>query len=216
LGVSVGPDGTVYVGNYYNLDRIDRSQGAIAFGRAICEHHEQPASRRQLQRWQRVADPLQDDHCRHKVRDAGCFDEQLRTGVAIPPGDQRRCPVPFVPRKPTPPTTDGRVWNKERRTKFWDETGVVGGALIKVHQHLGKGPLESAYEACLCCELALRGLPFERQQDLPVAYTGVRVDCGYRRDVVVRGRILVERRSMSSHSTASSSPARMNVEMAIA
>jgi GxxExxY protein len=81
---------------------------------------------------------------------------------------------------------------EERRRRFWDETNVVVGALIEVHRRLGPGLLESAYEACLCRELALRGVPFERQRALPVAYKGALVDCGYRLDVVVCGSILVE------------------------
>ena len=80
---------------------------------------------------------------------------------------------------------------KERRT-FWDRSEEVVGALIEVHRQLGPGLLESAYEACLCRELALRGLSFERQCDLPVFYKGLRVDYGYRVDLVVRDCILVE------------------------
>ena len=81
---------------------------------------------------------------------------------------------------------------EEERRRFWDHTEEVVGALIEVHRHLGPGLLESSYEACLCRELALRGLSFVRQRDLPVFYKGLRVDCGYRVDLVVRGCILVE------------------------
>jgi GxxExxY protein len=80
---------------------------------------------------------------------------------------------------------------KERR-RLWDRTEPVVGALIDVHRHLGPGLLESAYEACLCRELELRGLAFERQVALPVSYKGLRVDCGYRVDLVVQGGVLVE------------------------
>ncbi len=72
----------------------------------------------------------------------------------------------------------------------WTET-LIGG-LIEVHRCLGPGLLESAYEACLCAELALRDLRFERQKALPVAYKGLWVDCGYRLDVVVEKQVLLE------------------------
>ena len=66
------------------------------------------------------------------------------------------------------------------------------GAAIEVHKALGPGLLESAYEECLCHELRLRELAFERQLSLPVAYKGVKLDCGYRVDVVVEGKVVVE------------------------
>jgi GxxExxY protein len=75
---------------------------------------------------------------------------------------------------------------------LWDRTEQVVGALIEVHRHLGPGLLESAYEACLCRELELRGLAFKRQVALPVSYKGLRVDCGYRVDLVVQGGVLIE------------------------
>jgi GxxExxY protein len=82
--------------------------------------------------------------------------------------------------------------NEEAKRRLWGETDLVIGAIIEVHRHLGPGLLESAYEACLCRELSLRGLPFQRQRDLPMAYKGVLVDCGYRLDVVVREHSLLE------------------------
>ncbi len=75
---------------------------------------------------------------------------------------------------------------------FGDGTGEVIGALIEVHRALGPGLLGSAYEACLCAELCDRGIPFERQKPLLVQYKGTRVDCSYRLDLVVRGRVLIE------------------------
>lgn len=57
-------------------------------------------------------------------------------------------------------------------------TEAVIGAAIDVHRALGPGLLESAYEECLCRELALQGIPFERQKPLPVEYKGVNLDCG--------------------------------------
>ena len=76
--------------------------------------------------------------------------------------------------------------------RFEDGTEAVIGALIEVHRSLGPGLLESAYEACVCAELSDRGLPFERQRPLPIEYKGVRLECGYRLDLVVGDGILVE------------------------
>ncbi len=66
------------------------------------------------------------------------------------------------------------------------------GAAIEVHRELGPGLLESAYEECLCHELGLRSLPFRRQVPLPLTYKGVRLDCGYRIDLIVADTILLE------------------------
>lgn len=71
-------------------------------------------------------------------------------------------------------------------------TDKIIGAAIEVHRHLGPGLLESAYEECLCHELGQIGLTFERQVHLPIAYKGLRLDCSYRMDLVVEGRIIVE------------------------
>lgn len=71
----------------------------------------------------------------------------------------------------------------------------VIGAAIEVHKALGPGLLESAYEECLCHELALRNLVFERQKPLALAYKGRKLDCGYRLDIVVENRITLELKS---------------------
>jgi GxxExxY protein len=68
----------------------------------------------------------------------------------------------------------------------------VIGACIEIHRHLGPGLLESAYEECLCHELSLAGVKFERQKTLPVSYKSVKLDCGYRLDVVLEGSLIVE------------------------
>ena len=68
---------------------------------------------------------------------------------------------------------------------------VIGGA-IAVHRALGPGLLESAYEECLCYELSQAGLMFERQVALPVVYKGINLDCGYRMDIVVEEKVVVE------------------------
>ncbi len=69
--------------------------------------------------------------------------------------------------------------------------GIIGAA-IEVHRATGPGLLETAYEECLCRELALRGLPFERQRALPVEYKGLKLDCGYRLDLLVANAVVVE------------------------
>ena len=71
-------------------------------------------------------------------------------------------------------------------------TKRVIGACIEIHRHLGPGLLESAYEECLCFELSQQGLQFERQRPLPVVYKGVRLDCGYRLDIVVENAVILE------------------------
>jgi GxxExxY protein len=68
----------------------------------------------------------------------------------------------------------------------------VIGAAIEVHRGLGPGLLESAYEQCLCYELSSQGLDFVRQVALPIAYKQVNLDCGYRLDIVVAEKLLVE------------------------
>lgn len=76
--------------------------------------------------------------------------------------------------------------------RFDEITDSVIGACIEIHRHLGPGLLESAYEECLCHELSVREIPFERQKPLPVTYKSVRLDCGYRMDLVVAKKIIVE------------------------
>jgi len=76
-----------------------------------------------------------------------------------------------------------------------DLTSEVIGAAIEVHKHLGPGLLESAYEECLCHELGLRKITFERQKQLPISYKEVKLDFSYRLDVVVEGEIILELKS---------------------
>jgi len=71
-------------------------------------------------------------------------------------------------------------------------TETVIGAAMAVHRELGPGLLESAYEACLAYELAECGLAVERQKGLSVKYRGVKVDCGYRMDLLVEEKVIVE------------------------
>jgi GxxExxY protein len=82
-----------------------------------------------------------------------------------------------------------------------DLTGEIIGAAIAVHQALGPGLLESAYQACMCRELSLREIPFRSEVELPVEYRGCRLDCGYRIDLVVDGRVIVELKSVERFSS---------------
>ena len=66
------------------------------------------------------------------------------------------------------------------------------GAAIEVHKALGPGLLESAYEECLCHEFGMRNLRYERQKPLSVTYKGKKLDCGYRLDVIVEDKIILE------------------------
>ena len=77
-------------------------------------------------------------------------------------------------------------------------THQIIGAAIEVHRLLGPGLLESTYEECLCHELAQRTLPFERQKAVPVVYKGVKLDCGYRLDLLVSDRVVLELKSVDS------------------
>jgi len=63
---------------------------------------------------------------------------------------------------------------------------------MAVHRELGPGLLESTYEACLAYELVNRELAVERQKELPVKYRGVKLDCGYRIDLLVEKKVIVE------------------------
>jgi len=76
--------------------------------------------------------------------------------------------------------------------KYNKITEKIIASAIAVHRELGPGLLESAYEACLAFELAERGLSVERQKALPVLYRDVKLDCGYRLDLLVEGKIIVE------------------------
>ncbi|MEM8863127.1 MAG: GxxExxY protein [Chloroflexota bacterium] len=76
--------------------------------------------------------------------------------------------------------------------KINDLTREIIGAGIEVHRRLGPGLLESAYETCLCHELALRKIPFRRQVDLPIEYKGIKLATGYRIDILVMEKVALE------------------------
>jgi GxxExxY protein len=66
------------------------------------------------------------------------------------------------------------------------------GAAIEVHRHLGPGLFESSYRECLCEELRLRGVSFKKECIIPLQYKGVRLECGYRVDLLIEDLIVVE------------------------
>jgi GxxExxY protein len=74
---------------------------------------------------------------------------------------------------------------------------IIGGA-IQVHRALGPGLLESAYEACLTFELKKRGLSVEQQWPLPLVYEEVKLECGYRLDLLVERVVVVEVKSVDA------------------
>lgn len=76
-------------------------------------------------------------------------------------------------------------------------TEQIIGAAIQVHRELGPGRLESAYEACLCHELSLNNLKVERQKAIPISYKGIKLDAGYRLDLVVENQVIVEIKAIS-------------------
>lgn len=78
------------------------------------------------------------------------------------------------------------------KLKYENLTKQILGAAIEVHRELGPGLLESAYEECLCHELNLRQLSFERQVSIPVLYKGIKLDCGYKLDILVEQTVILE------------------------
>jgi GxxExxY protein len=77
-------------------------------------------------------------------------------------------------------------------------THEIVGAAIEVHRHLGPGLLESSYRECLCHELSLRGIGFRKECELPVHYKGIKLDCGYRADMIIEQQILVELKAVQA------------------
>jgi len=88
---------------------------------------------------------------------------------------------------------NGTINRRDAETLSFNElTERVIGACIEIHRSLGPGLLESAYEECLCHELSAAHIGFERQKPLPVRYKGVNLDCGYRLDLVIEQKLIVE------------------------
>lgn len=82
---------------------------------------------------------------------------------------------------------------KEQLNKL---SGIILDCSIEVHRNLGPGLLESVYEVCLCKELSLKGINFQRQVLLPVNYKGEKLDADYRIDVLVEDEIIIELKSV--------------------
>ena len=80
-------------------------------------------------------------------------------------------------------------------------TETIIGAAIEVHKALGPGLLESAYEECLCHELSQKHVQFFRQKRLPLTYKGIQLDCGYRIDLFVEQRVIVELKTIDKLSS---------------
>ena len=77
-------------------------------------------------------------------------------------------------------------------------TAIIIGCALKVHTALGPGLLESAYQQCLYHELLKSGLRVEKQVTLPLIFDGVKLECGYRMDLLVEGRIVIEIKSIDA------------------
>ena len=77
-------------------------------------------------------------------------------------------------------------------------TGKILDSAFKVHTALGPGLLESAYQACLVFELRREGLYVETQKPLPLIYQDLKLECGYRIDIVVEGRVIVELKTVEA------------------
>lgn len=80
--------------------------------------------------------------------------------------------------------------------EFDELSNRVIGCALEVHKTLGPGLLESTYEQCLARELALAGIAFRLQASLPVNYKGIKLDCGYRIDLLVEEQLVVEAKSV--------------------
>jgi GxxExxY protein len=85
-----------------------------------------------------------------------------------------------------------------KRTGINQLTQEIIGAGIAVHRALGPGLLESAYQRCLCQELSLRRIPFDREVPIPLEYRGIRLEAGYRLDLLVGGQVVVEIKAMEA------------------
>jgi GxxExxY protein len=82
--------------------------------------------------------------------------------------------------------------------EFENITREIIGAAIEVHKQLGPGLLESAYEECLIFELQQKGYKVERQKPVPVIYKEIKLDYGYRIDILVENKVLLELKSIEA------------------
>ena len=97
------------------------------------------------------------------------------------------------------------LWGEQSESKHSESTeefennsltDAIIGAAISVHRELGPGLLESVYEKCLAFELADRGLSVTTQKEIPVRYKNLTFDCGFRADLIVENKVLVELKSI--------------------
>lgn len=86
----------------------------------------------------------------------------------------------------------------ENEFKHQNLTGNIIGSAIEVHKFLGPGLLESAYEECLTYELLKTGLYIERQKAVPVVYKEIKLECGYRMDILVENTVVVELKTVET------------------
>src|SRR6185437_7314168 len=86
----------------------------------------------------------------------------------------------------------------ENEFKHQDLTRTIIGCAIEVHKFLGPGLLESAYEECLTYELIRAGLNIERQKTVPVIYKEIKLECGYRMDILIENTVVVELKTVES------------------
>jgi GxxExxY protein len=77
-------------------------------------------------------------------------------------------------------------------------THAVLGAAIEIHRNPGPGLLEAVYEECLARELSLLNIPYERQKPIPLVYKDLKLECGYRLDLLIAGRVVVEIKSIEA------------------
>ena len=86
----------------------------------------------------------------------------------------------------------------ENSREFSELSNKVIGCAIEVHKALGPGLLESAYQQCLCHELRLNNIDFEIEKPLPINYKDCKLDCGYRIDLLVEDKIVIELKSVEN------------------
>ncbi len=79
-----------------------------------------------------------------------------------------------------------------------DLSGLIIGCAIEVHTQLGPGLLESSYKECLYYELLLKGINVEKEKPMPLVYKEVKMECGYKMDLLVEKRIVVELKSVEA------------------
>src|SRR5947209_2681754 len=87
--------------------------------------------------------------------------------------------------------------NEAERRRLNELSGKVIGLCIEVHRETGPGLLESAYEECLAFELSRVGIGFERQKQMPLAYKGILLDCGYRLHFLIEKSLIIELKAVA-------------------